>query len=100
MMEGCGYICYTFLQFLHCSGGGFPCGIVLPLPIQGGACRGLAVQEWNLEVTGGVGVLLVIGQYFGLGCYGTARWPGQHCPCPRNPGGQCSHSLSSLQFSL
>ena len=58
---------------LHCGGGGFPRGIVLPLPIRGVACRGLAVQEWNSGVGGGVGVALVIGQYFGLGCSGTAR---------------------------
>ena len=95
--EGCGYICYTIQLFLHCGDGGFPHSVVLPLPIQCVACRGLAVQEWNLRVGSGIGVTPVIGQYFGLGCFSTARWPEQHCHCPRNPGGLCSPSLSSLR---
>ena len=72
-MEGCRYICYTFLLFLHCGGEGFARGVVPPLPIWGMACRGLAVKEWNQRVGGGVVVALVIGQYFGLGCFGAAR---------------------------
>ena len=40
---------------------------------SGVACRGLTVQEWNPRVDDGVGVAPVIGQYFGLGCFGTAR---------------------------
>ena len=78
-MEGCEYICYIFLLFLPCGGGGFPCDVALPLPIRGVACRGLVVKEWNHGVVGGVGVAVVIDQYFGLGCFGTARWPRQHC---------------------
>ena len=70
--EGCGYICHIFLLFLHCGGGEFPCGVAPPLPIQGVACRGSAVKEWNHGVSGGVGVALVIGQYFELGCFGIA----------------------------
>ena len=52
------------------------------------ACRGLAVKEWNHGVDGGVGVVRLIGQYFGLGYFDTARWPRKHCHCPRNPVGR------------
>ena len=100
MGEGRGSICYSFLLFLHCGGGGFPSSVVLPIPIQDVACRGLAGKEWNHGVGCGVEVAPVIGQYFVLGCFSTVRWPGQHCHCPRNPGGLCFHSLSSLRFSL
>ena len=103
MGEDCGYICYTFLLFLLCGGGEYLWGIALLLPIQSVACRGLTVKEWNHGVGSGVGVALVIGQYFGLGCFSAARWPGQHCHCPRTSpprGLLCFHSLSSLQFSL
>ena len=72
-LQGYEYICYTFLLFLHCGDGGFPHGVVPPLPILGVVCRGLAVQERNPRVSGGVGVVVVIGQYFVLGCFGTAR---------------------------
>ena len=96
--EGCEYICYIFLLFLNCSGGEFPHGVALQLPISGVACRGLAVKEWSHGVGGGVGVAPVIDQYFRLG--GTARSPGQHCHCPRKLGGLCLLSLSSLWFSL
>ena len=77
---------YTFLLFLHCSGGGFPCGVALLQLIQGVDCRGLAVKEWNHGVGGGVGVVPMIGQYFGLGCFSIARWPGQQCHCLRSLG--------------
>ena len=53
----------------------------------------------NHRVGGGVGVVPMIGHYFGLGCFGTARWPRQHCHGLRNPGDLCFHSLSSLWFS-
>ena len=97
--EGCGYICYTFLLLLHCGGREFLHGVALPLPIQGMVCRGLTVKEWNHGVGGGVGVAPVICQYFGLGCFSTARCPRQYGHCPRKPGGLCFHSLSSLRFS-
>ena len=43
--KGCEYICYIFLLFWHCVGGGFLIGIVQLLPFHGVACRGLAVKE-------------------------------------------------------
>ena len=91
------YICYTFLLLLHCSGGGFLCGIVLPLPIQGVACRGLAVKECNRWWSS---IVPVIDQYLGLVCFSTAGWPKQHCHSPRNLGYLYYHLLSSLQFLL
>ena len=53
-----------FLLFLHWGGGEFPRGVASPLSIQGMACKGLAVKEWNPRVGSGV-VAQVIGQYFG-----------------------------------
>ena len=99
--EGCGYICYNLLLFLHCGwdGGGFSCML----------CHCYSFKVWLLEdwlwrngitVDSGIGVVPVIEKYLGLGCFGTARWPRQHCQFPRNPAGMCFHSLSSLQFSL
>ena len=41
-----GYICYTFLLFWHNGGGGF-LHCCAAIPIQGVACRGLAVKEWR-----------------------------------------------------
>ncbi len=34
----------------------------------------------------GIEVVKVIGQCFGLGCFGTTGWPKPHCHCPRNLG--------------
>ena len=98
MGKGCEDIYHTFLLFWHCGGGGVFCGIVPLIPIQGEACRGLIVREWNHGVGGGVGVVPVIDRYLGLGCFRTVGWLGQHCHCPRRIGGPCFHSLSSLQF--
>ena len=51
------------------SGRGVPRSIEQVLPIRGVACRGLAMRGWNHRVGRDVGVALVIGQYFGLGCF-------------------------------
>ena len=70
------------------AGGRFPRNVAPSLPIRWVACRGMAVNEWNIAVGGGVGVAPVIGRYFEFGCFGTASWPGQHCHCRKLPG-QC-----------
>ena len=90
-------ISYTFLPFWHCSVKGFAHGAVPLLSIQVMACRGLFVKGWNHRVGGGVGVVLVIGQYLGLKAFSTAGWPRQHRHCPRNLGILYFHSVSSLQ---
>ena len=59
MGKGVEYIFYTFLLFWNYGGEGFLHGIVLPISIQGVACRRLAVKEWNHGVGGGVGVMPV-----------------------------------------
>ena len=98
MGKGCEYIYCTFLLFWHCGGGGVLRGVIPPLPTQGVACRGLVVRGWNHGVGGEVGVVPVIGQYLGLGCFGTVIWPERHCYCLRSLGGPCFRSLSSLRF--
>ena len=60
MGEGCGYICYTYLLFLHGGGGGFAHDVGPLLPIWAVACRRLAVKEWSHGVGSGV-VVPVIG---------------------------------------
>ena len=72
----CGCVYCTFLLFCCFGGGGVHRGIEQLLPIQGVACRGLAVKGWNHGVGGEVEVVPVIGQYLGLGCFGIVEWPG------------------------
>ena len=96
---GCGCVYCTVLLFCHFGGGGVHHGIEQLLPIQGVACRGLAVKVWNHRVGSEVEIALVIGPCLGFGCFGIVEWPGQHCCCPRNLWDLCFHSLSSLQFS-
>ena len=63
MGKGCEYIYCTFLLFWHYGSGGVLHSIVLPLTIQGGACKELVVRGRNHGVGGEVGVAPVIGQY-------------------------------------
>ena len=86
MGEGCEYIYCTFLLF----------GIVIVEEIFAELCRhypfrvGLVEdwlwQGWNHGVGGEVGVVPVIGQHLGLGCFGTVGWPRQHWHCSRSLG--------------
>ena len=100
MGRGCKCVYCTFLLFCCFGGGGVHCGIEQLLPIRGVSCRGLTVKGWNHGVGGEVAVVLVIGQYLGLGCFGIVEWPGQHCRCPRNVRDLYFHSLASSPFSL
>ena len=52
---------WVYLLYLSTIGGEFPRGIVLLLPIQGVAYRGMAVKEWNHGVGSGVGIAPVTG---------------------------------------
>ena len=61
------------------------------------SCYPFSCEWMEPRSRGKVGVVPVIGQYCGLGCFSIIEWPRQHCHCPRNLGSLCFHSLSCLQ---
>ena len=97
----CWYVYCTFLLFWCFGGGGVHGSVVQLLPIQGVACRGLAIKGWNHGVSGEVGVASVIGLYIWFGLFRYCTMAQATLSLSKEPWvGLCFHSLSSSRFLL